>query len=93
MPGLPGDAADVQSRYIEAVVRDDAGRPLRVACIYLPNGNPPETEKYPYKLGFMDRLHRRAAELLAEEETFVLAGDFNVIPEPRDAYDAAAWGR
>ena len=89
--GLPGDETDVQSRYIEAIVADGAGHPVRVASIYLPNGNPPETEKYPYKLGFMDRLHRRAAALLAEEETFVLAGDFNVIPEPRDAYDPAAW--
>ena len=88
--GLPGDDADVQSRYIEAVVRDEAG-PVRVASIYLPNGNPPDTDKYPYKLGFMDRLIRRAAELVDAEDSVVLAGDFNVIPEPRDAYDAAAW--
>ena len=89
--GLPGDDGDPQSRYIEAILRDDAGRPVRIASIYLPNGNPPDTEKYPYKLGFMDRLHRRAADLLACEESFVLAGDYNVIPEPRDAYDAGAW--
>ncbi len=87
---LPGDDSDVQARYLEAVVRDDRG-PVRVASIYLPNGNPPDTEKYPYKLGFMDRLTRRAAALLADEECFVLAGDYNVIPEPRDAYDASAW--
>ena len=89
--GLPGNADDLQSRYIEAVVPDGTGRPVRIASIYLPNGNPPDTEKYPYKLGFMDRLHQRVAELLEAEETFVLAGDFNVIPEPRDAYDPAAW--
>ncbi len=88
--GLAGDDTDLQARYMEAVVRDASG-PIRVATIYLPNGNPPDTEKYPYKLGFMDRLTRRAATLLAAEETFVLAGDFNVIPEPRDVYDAAAW--
>ena len=87
---LPGDETDVQARYLEAVVRDEGGA-VRVASLYLPNGNPPETEKYPYKLGFMDRLTRRAADLLAAEESFVLAGDYNVIPEPRDVYDAEAW--
>ena len=88
--GLPGDEGDVQSRYIEALVRGP-GAPVRVASIYLPNGNPPDTDKYPYKLGFMDRLTRRAVALLDDEESFVLAGDYNVIPEPRDVYDAAAW--
>ena len=88
--GLAGDDTDLQARYMEAVVRDAAG-PIRVATIYLPNGNPPDTEKYPYKLCFMDRLLQRASRLLAAEESFVLAGDFNVIPEARDVYDAAAW--
>ena len=88
--GLPGDDTDLQSRYIEIVVPGVAG-PVRVASIYLPNGNPPDTEKFPYKLGFMDRLIRRASALLETEASFVMAGDFNVIPEPRDAYDAAAW--
>ncbi|RYC31837.1 exodeoxyribonuclease III [Lichenibacterium minor] len=88
--GLPGDEGDVQSRYIEAVMAGPAG-PVRVASIYLPNGNPPDTDKFPYKLGFMDRLIRRASELIQAEDCFVLAGDYNVIPEPRDAYDAAAW--
>jgi len=62
-----------------------------VASIYLPNGNPPETEKYTYKLAFMDRLIAHAKQLLALEEPFVLAGDYNVIPEPRDCADPAAW--
>ena len=55
MRGLPGDDEDTQSRYIEAVVPDDGGV-VRVASIYLPNGNPPDTDKYPYKLAWMDRL-------------------------------------
>ena len=88
--GLPGDETDVQSRYIEAVVPGEAG-PVRIASIYLPNGNPPDTEKFPYKLGFMDRLIRRASTLIETEACFVMAGDFNVIPEPRDAYDASVW--
>ncbi len=89
--GLPGDEADAQARYIEAVVPFDSGV-VRVASIYLPNGNPPDTDKYPYKLGFMDRLAARARTLLDLEEPLVLAGDYNVIPDARDVYDAANWG-
>jgi len=88
--GLAGDDSDVQSRYIEAVVATDAA-PVRVCCLYLPNGNPPGTEKYAYKLAWMDRLHARARGLLALEEPLVFAGDFNVIPSPRDVYDPEAW--
>ena len=56
---------------------------LRVACLYLPNGNPPETEKYPYKLKWMSRLLEYSKQRLKTEEPLVLAGDFNVIPKPR----------
>ena len=88
--GLAGDDADLQSRYIEAVVTTDSS-PVRIGCLYLPNGNPPETEKYTYKLGWMDRLLARARDLLALEEPLVLAGDYNVIPTPRDVHDPQAW--
>ncbi|TVR06513.1 MAG: exodeoxyribonuclease III, partial [Salinarimonadaceae bacterium] len=88
--GLPGDDADEQSRYIEAVISAPGGV-VRVASIYLPNGNPVDTPKFPYKLAFMDRLHAHARELLALEEILVLAGDYNVIPEPRDAANPQAW--
>jgi exodeoxyribonuclease-3 len=88
--GLPGDESDVQSRYIEAVI-PWGKRVLRLASLYLPNGNPVGTDKYPYKLAFMDRLIRHARERLAFEEPFVIAGDYNVIPEPRDAAHPEAW--
>ncbi len=88
--GLPGDPADEQARYIEAVLRHGDGV-VRVASLYLPNGNPPDSEKYPYKLGWLDRLIAHARELLALEEPLVLAGDYNVIPTPRDCADPAAW--
>ncbi|MBI1215385.1 MAG: exodeoxyribonuclease III [Alphaproteobacteria bacterium] len=84
--GLPGDKNDEQARYIEATVRG-----VRVASIYLPNGNPVDTEKYPYKLGWMDRLTAHAKELLAQEAPTVLGGDYNVIPEDRDCFDPALW--
>lgn len=83
---LPGDAEDTQGRYVEATV---AG--VRIASLYLPNGNPVGTEKYPYKLRWMERLRRHAAELLKTEQPFVLGGDYNVIPAPEDVYDPQAW--
>jgi exodeoxyribonuclease-3 len=84
--GLPGDDGDDQARYMEATV---AG--VRVASIYLPNGNPADTEKYTYKLGWMKRLKARAEALLATEQPVVLGGDYNVIPTDEDVHDAAAW--
>jgi exodeoxyribonuclease-3 len=89
--GLPGDDGDEQARYIEALVSGEAVRPVRVASIYLPNGNPVDSPKYPYKLGFLERLRRHAQGLRAAEEAVVLAGDYNVIPEPEDAADPEAW--
>lgn len=88
--GLAGDDGDEQARFIEAVVSVKTGV-VRVACLYLPNGNPPDTEKYPYKLGFMERLTAFAADRLALEEPLILAGDFNVIPQPIDAADPSVW--
>ena len=88
--GLPGDENDVQSRYLEAVIPWGKGA-LRLASLYLPNGNPAPGEKYDYKLGFMDRLIRHARARLAFEEPFVIAGDYNVIPAPADAAHPEAW--
>ncbi len=87
--GLPGDKSDEQARYLEAVVSIDGGA-VRVASIYLPNGNG-DDEKYAYKLKWMDRLIDHARGLLAYEEPLVLAGDYNVIPTDNDVYDPAAW--
>jgi exodeoxyribonuclease III len=83
--GLPGDPDDSHSRYIEAEVDG-----LIVASIYLPNGNPVGTEKFDYKLRWMQRLRGHAAELLELERSVVLAGDFNVVPEDRDVFSAKA---
>jgi exodeoxyribonuclease III len=88
--GLPGDAADEQARYIEATATGDKGI-CRVGCLYLPNGNPVDSEKYPYKLAWMDRLIAHARARLDLEEPFVLAGDYNIIPEARDAARPQDW--
>ena len=83
--GLPGDPDDSHSRYIEAEVGG-----IIVASIYLPNGNPLGTEKFDYKLRWMERLRDHAASLLAEERPVALLGDFNVIPDDRDTFSRRA---
>jgi exodeoxyribonuclease-3 len=89
--GLPGDDADDHARFIEGVFSTDKGA-LRVASLYLPNGNPIDDErKFPYKLSWMARLERWAEERLRLEEALVLAGDYNVIPEPADARFPENW--
>lgn len=86
---LPGDESDEQARYIEAVV--SGPRPVRVIGIYLPNGNPIGTEKFAYKLAWMDRLNRHVRALLPLEEPMVVAGDYNVIPLEQDVEKPKDW--
>ncbi|WP_421760135.1 exodeoxyribonuclease III [Devosia sp.] len=88
--GLPGDDTDEQSRLIEGVFSVEGGA-IRVCCIYLPNGNPVDTEKFPYKLGWMDRLNRYVEGRLKLEEPFILLGDFNIIPAAIDAKTPDKW--
>src|SRR3979411_1961662 len=88
--GLAGDDQDAHARFLEGVVTLKRGV-ARIACLYLPNGNPPETEKYPYKLKWMSRLLEYSKERLKTEEPLVLAGDFNVIPRAEDVHNPAAW--
>ena len=87
---LPDPAADEPARYIEGKIATTKG-PLTVAAIYLPNGNPIGTDKFAYKIAWMERLTRRATALLASEEMFVLGGDYNVCPTDMDVYNAKAF--
>ncbi|MGH1369220.1 MAG: exodeoxyribonuclease III [Maritimibacter sp.] len=94
--GLPGAMGagregvdDIEARYIEATVVGE--KALRICGLYLPNGNPAPGPKYDYKLTWMERLRARAIELLATEEPFLMAGDYNVIPEARDAARPEDW--
>jgi len=89
-PRLPSAESDDHARYLEAVVTGDKGI-LRVASIYAPNGNPIGSEKFVYKLGWMERLRLRAKEILTYEEPAALMGDFNVIPTPDDCDDPPSW--
>ncbi len=83
---LPGDSEDMHSRYIEAMVGD-----LRIACLYLPNGNPAPGPKFDYKLQWFSRLQAHAAELIALQQPVILAGDFNVMPAEIDVYKPERW--
>ena len=85
MRGLPGDPADEQSRYLEAEVGG-----VRIACIYLPNGNPLPGPKFDYKLAWMERLRARMAAIMAEEVPAVVLGDYNVVPRDCDIWNPKA---
>ena len=88
--GLPEAGDDDQARYIEASFTGAGGGDVRVAALYLPNGNPIGTDKFAYKLAWMERLHGHAQALLRREIPFVLAGDYNVCPADEDVYDPVA---
>lgn len=83
---LPGDTADEQARYLEVEIQG-----LRLVNIYLPNGNPVDSDKFPYKLSWMARLKNRLQYLRQEQIPFAVGGDFNVIPEARDCFDPKIW--
>ena len=82
---LPGDEADEQARYVEAVTFG-----VRVASIYVPNGQEVGSEKFAYKMKFYERLYNHIQTLLSYEEAFVLGGDYNVAPHPIDCYKKTA---
>ena len=87
--GLPGDKSDEQARWIEGTIC--ASCEIKICCLYLPNGNPLPGPKYDYKLAWMDRLYQRAQELLRSEQTSLIAGDFNIIPQTEDAATPEVW--
>jgi len=84
--GLPGDASDMHSRYLEA-----AAHGVIVGCLYLPNGNPQPGPKFDYKLAWFERLIKHAAKLYKSGHPVVLAGDYNVIPTDLDVYNPRSW--
>ena len=85
---LKGDAADSHARFLEA--RIDG---IRIVNIYAPNGNPVGSEKFTYKLMWMERLASEMAGWLRGGEPVLIGGDFNVIPEDIDCHKPASWVR
>jgi exodeoxyribonuclease-3 len=84
--GVGPSTADSQARFIAASVRG-----LRVASVYVPNGETVASEKFAYKLAWMARLKVYAAAQLAAREPLLLCGDFNIAPEPIDVHDPVRW--
>lgn len=84
--GLPGDDADAQARWIEATVEG-----VRVASVYVPNGTTVGSDNFAYKLAFFERLGARLDAAREAETPLVVAGDYNVAPEPIDVCDPAGW--
>ncbi len=85
-PEKDGAVTPEQARYIEGTIKG-----VRVASLYLPNGNPQPGPKFDYKLAWMDKLINHADTLLRSEQPVVLAGDYNVIPDDIDCFDPNAW--
>lgn len=88
--GLPGDDADDHARYIEAVASVPGGA-IRVASAYVPNGQTLDSEKYPYKMKFYERLRTHWQRQLKHDEIAVLGGDFNVAPDAIDVHAPKEW--
>jgi exodeoxyribonuclease-3 len=83
---LPGDLADDHARYIEAAVSG-----VLIASLYAPNGNPQPGPKFDYKLAWTRRLIAHAKSLFTMGVPVVLAGDYNIVPEPRDIYPTRSY--
>ncbi|WP_372074149.1 exodeoxyribonuclease III [Tistrella mobilis] len=88
--GLPG-FEDEQARWIEGTVAiGDQG--VRVASVYVPNGQSVTSEKFPYKLAFLDAFVSHARSMLGDaSRPAVIGGDFNIAPEAGDLYDPKGW--
>lgn len=88
--GLPGNEDDPHARYIEAVTETPSGI-VRIASVYVPNGQTPDSEKFQYKLRFLDRFSERCKTLLSYGETLVIGGDYNIAPEDADVHNPREW--
>ena len=84
--GLPNDPDESHSRYLEATVHG-----IRVASLYLPNGNPQPGPKFDYKLAWMDCFNAHAATFTKSKEPVALIGDYNVVPTDFDIYNPRSW--
>ncbi|MEO0462567.1 MAG: exodeoxyribonuclease III [Pseudomonadota bacterium] len=90
--GIDGPKEDEgeQARYLEVDASHDGGAPMRIVCIYLPNGNPQPGPKFDYKIAWMAKLRARMALIWGEEVPAAVLGDYNVIPYDDDTYSVKA---
>lgn len=83
---LGGDLAGSHARFLHVVIQG-----IHVVNIYLPNGNPVGSEKFAYKLAWMDRLAAKMSEWRRADLPVLVGGDFNVIPEDIDCHKPSSW--
>jgi exodeoxyribonuclease-3 len=88
--GLAGDENDLQARYIEATI-SLPNVAMRVASVYVPNGQTTDSDKYQYKLKFLSRLHEHVRTLVGYDEMLVIGGDYNIAPDDMDVHDPILW--
>ncbi len=84
--GLPGDAPDAQRRLIAGTFDG-----VRVINIYVPNGQSPDSDKFVYKLDWLEQLLAMVGEAHSPDDPVVLLGDFNIAPDERDVHDVERW--
>ena len=84
---LPTFHDDAQSRFLETEIQiNKIKKPIKLFCIYLPNGNPIETQKFDYKIKWMKKFNEYIKELYDKNNPIIIGGDFNVIPTDDDVY-------
>jgi exodeoxyribonuclease III len=91
--GLTGNDDDTQTRYIEAVASLPGNKAMRVASVYVPNGQTPDSDKFQYKLGFLERFREHVKTLLTYDEMLVIGGDYNIAPADIDVHNPQYWAR
>ena len=84
--GLPNRPEEAQARYLEVVTGG-----IRVASVYVPNGQTVGSEKFAYKLSFMESLTHHMAQVLTYEEAVLIGGDYNITRDDQDVYDPVGW--
>ena len=85
---IPTFTKDEQSRFIETEIQiNKIKKNIKLFCIYLPNGNPIETEKFDYKLKWMKNFNNYIIQLYNNDNPIIIGGDFNVIPTDDDVYE------
>ncbi len=83
---MVGDEADSHARFLEVIIKG-----IRIVNVYLPNGNPVESDKFAYKLAWMDRLHQEMVKWLQDSVPTLVGGDFNVIREEINCHKPSSW--
>jgi exodeoxyribonuclease III len=82
---------DEQQRILAATIPFAGMQPIRLVSAYFPNGQSPDSDKFIYKLDWLNKLQTWLAEELEQNQRLALLGDFNIAPEDQDVHDPKAW--